>query len=74
MQDIELIQRIPLHSYTLTMRKQKEKVRKQPHSPLQKKKRIKCVGISLPKEGKDLYIENYNKDLYIENTDERNQR
>ena len=56
------------------MRKQKEKVRKQPHSPLQKKKRIKCLGISLPKEGKDLYIENYNKDLYIENTDERNQR
>ena len=25
----------PLHSYTLTMRKQKEKLRKQYHSPLQ---------------------------------------
>ena len=27
----------PLHSYTLTMRKQKEKLRKQFHSPLQGK-------------------------------------
>ena len=27
----------PLHSYTLTMRKQKEKLRKQFHSPLQRK-------------------------------------
>ena len=27
----------PLHSYTLTMRKQKEKLRKQFHSPLQQK-------------------------------------
>ena len=37
-------------------------------------KRIKCLGISVPKETKDMYIENHNKDLYIENTDERNQR
>ena len=29
--------RNPLHSYTLTMRKQKEKLRKQFHSPLQRK-------------------------------------
>ena len=29
--------RSPLHSYTLTMRKQKEKLRKQYHSPLQQK-------------------------------------
>ena len=29
--------RNPLHSYTLTMRKQKEKLRKQYHSPLQQK-------------------------------------
>ena len=34
-QDIKLIHRNPLHSYTLTMRKQKEKLRKQFHSPLQ---------------------------------------
>ena len=31
-------------------------------------KRIKYLGINLPKETKDLYIENYKK------TDERNQR
>ena len=35
LQDIKLTQRNPLHSYTLTMRKQKEKLRKQFHSPLQ---------------------------------------
>ena len=29
--------RNPLHSYTLAMRKQKEKLRKQSHSPLQQK-------------------------------------
>ena len=39
------------------MRKQKDKLRKQPHSPLQK--RIKYLGINLPKETKDLYVENY---------------
>ena len=32
--DIKLIHRNPMHSYTLTMRKQKEKLRKQSHSPL----------------------------------------
>ena len=37
LQDIKLTQRNPLHSYTLTMRKQKEKLRKQLHSPLQQK-------------------------------------
>ena len=35
LQDIKLAHRNLLHSYTLTMRKQKEKVRKQFHSPLQ---------------------------------------
>ena len=39
------------------MRKEKEKLRKQSHSPLQRK--IKNLGIYLPKETKDLYIENY---------------
>ena len=33
----KLIHRNPLHSCTLTMRKQKEKLRKQFHSPLQQK-------------------------------------
>ena len=37
LQDIKLTHRNPLHSYTLTMRKQKEKLRKQCHSPLQQK-------------------------------------
>ena len=32
-----LVYRNPLHSYTLTMRKQKQKLRKQFHSPLQQK-------------------------------------
>ena len=39
------------------MRKQKEKLRKPFHSPLQRKNKI--LGIYLPKETKDLYIENY---------------
>ena len=33
----KITHRNPLHSYTLTMRKQKEKLRKQLHSPLQRK-------------------------------------
>ena len=33
----KLIYRNPLHSYTLAMRKQKEKLRKRYHSPLQQK-------------------------------------
>ena len=37
LQDIKLTHRNLLHSYTLTMRKQKEKLRKQYHSPLQQK-------------------------------------
>ena len=37
LQDIKSAHRNPLHSYTLTRRKQKEKLRKQFHSPLQRK-------------------------------------
>ena len=37
LQDIKLTHRNPLHSYTLTMKKQKEKLRKQYHSSLQQK-------------------------------------
>ena len=40
------------------MKNQKEKLRNQTHSPLQQKK-IKYLGINLPKETKELYIENY---------------
>ena len=36
-QDIKLTHRNPLHSYTLTMKKLKKKLRKQFHSPLQQK-------------------------------------
>ena len=52
------------------MRKQKEKLRKQFHSPLQQ--RIKYLGIYLPKETKDLYIENY-RTLVKEIKDDKNQ-
>ena len=38
------------------MRNQKEKLRKQSHSPVQQKE---YLGINLPKETKDLYAENY---------------
>ena len=55
-----------LHFYILTMKNQKEKLRNQSHSPLQTK-RIKCLGLNLPKETKELYTENYD-------TEERNQR
>ena len=40
------------------MRKQKEKLRKQYHSPFTRKI-IKYLGVYLLKETKDLYIENY---------------
>ena len=55
LQDIKLTNRNPLHSYTLTMRKQK--LRKFPFTIAMK--RIKYLGINLPKETKDLYIEDY---------------
>ena len=40
LQDIKVIHRNLLHAYTRTMRKQKEKLRKQFHSPLKKKDKI----------------------------------
>ena len=57
LQDIKLTQRNPLHSYTLTMRNQKEIKETIPFTIATK--RIKYLGIYLPKETKDLYIENY---------------
>ena len=44
--------------HVLTTKNQKEKLRNQSHSPLQQK-RIKCLGVNLPKETKELYTENY---------------
>ena len=57
LQDIKLTHRNPLHSYTLTMRKQKKIKKTIPFTIATK--RIKYLGINLPKETKDLYIENY---------------
>ena len=55
LQDIKLMHRNPLHSYTLTMRKQ----RNQGIIPFTiAMKRIKYLGINLPKETNDLYIKN----------------
>ena len=56
-QDVKLIHRNHLNSYTLTMKNQKEKLKKQSHSSLQQKNKI--LRINLPKETKDLYAENY---------------
>ena len=57
LQDIKSTHRNPLHSYTLTMRKQREIKETIPFTTAMK--RIKYLGIYLPKETKDLYIENY---------------
>ena len=57
-----------LHPYTLTMRKREIKET----SPFTiAMKRIKYLGINLPKETKDLYIKNY-KTLMKENKDDTN--
>ena len=56
LQDIKLTHKNPLHFYTLIMRKQKQKLRKQFHSPLQWKE---YLGRYLPKEKKDPSIEKY---------------
>ena len=55
--DIKLTHRNPLHSYTLTMKKQREIKETIPFTIATK--RIKYLGINLPKETKDLCIENY---------------
>ena len=54
LQDIKLTLRNPLHSYTLTMKKQKEIKETIPFTIATK--RMKYLGINLPKETKDLYI------------------
>ena len=48
-QDTKSIHRNNLHSYTLTMKNQKVKLRNQSHLPLQPR-RIKYLRINLPKE------------------------
>ena len=68
-QDIKLTHRNLLHSFTLTMRKQKEIKETIPFTIAMK--RIKYLGINLPKETKDLYIKNY-KTLMNEIKDDTN--
>ena len=55
LQDVKLIHRYNLHSYPLTMRKQKEET----ILFSIKMKRIKHLGINIPIETKDPYTENY---------------
>ena len=57
LRDIKLTHRNPLHSYTLIMRKQREIKETIPFTIATE--RIKYLGIYLPKETKELYIENY---------------
>ena len=58
LQDIKSTHKNPLHSYTLIMRKQKKKIKETIPFTIATK-RIKYLGIYLPKETVDLYIENY---------------
>ena len=59
LQDIKLIHRNPLHTYTLTMKKQNEKETIAFTTAII---RIKYLRINLSKETKGLYIEN-SKDI-----------
>ena len=68
LQDIKLTHRNPLHSYTLTVRKLKEK---ETIPFIIAMKRTKYLERNLPKETKDLYIENY-KTLMKEIKEETN--
>ena len=65
-----LIHRNPLHSYTLTIKNQKREIKEIIPFTIATK-RIKCLGINLPKETKYLYRENC-KTLMNENKDDRN--
>ena len=55
LQDIKLTHRNPLHSYTQTLR---EREIKETIPSTIATKRIKYLGVYLPKETKDLYIDN----------------
>ena len=59
-----------MHSYTLTTKDQQEKLRKQSQFTIATK-RIKYLGINLPKEVNDLYSANY-KTLMKEIKDDTN--
>ena len=57
-QDTKSIYRSPLYTYTLAMKNQKDKLKKQSYSPIATK-RIKYLGINIHMEIKELYAENY---------------
>src|SRR5574337_345233 len=57
LKDIKSTHRNPLHSYTLIMRKQREIKETIPFTIAMERR--KYLGIYLPKETKDLYVENY---------------
>ena len=57
LQGIKLIHRNPLPSYMLTMKKSETEIKETIPFTIAMK-RIKYLGIYLPKETKDLYIEN----------------
>ena len=59
-----------LHSYTLTMRKTETEIKETIPFTIAMK-RIKYLGINLPKETRDLYIENY-RTLMKENKENTN--
>ena len=69
LQNIKLTYRIPLHSYTSNEKTEREIKETIPFTIVTK--RIKYLGIKLPKETKDLYIENY-KTLRKEMKDDTN--
>ena len=57
LQDIKLIHRNTLHSYILTMKKSERKI-KETIKLTTATKRIKYLGINLPKETEDPYAKN----------------
>ena len=58
LQNIKLIYRNPLYSYTLTMKKTEREIKEKIPFTIATK-RIKYLGVNLPKETKDLYTGNY---------------
>ena len=69
LQDIKLTHTNPLHSYTLTMRKQKEKLRKQFHSPLNEmNKKVAGYKINTQKSLAFLYTNNEKIEKEIKET------
>ena len=58
LQGIKLTHRNLLHAYTVTMKKTEREIKETlPFTTA--RRRIKYLGVYLPKETKDLYIENY---------------